>query len=172
MYSLRLFLRAIDTINEWVGNIVAWLIIPMVFIAVYEVILRYVFNRPTIWAWEINLWLMAALSILLGGYILLKGEHVVVDAVVRHLPPRARAIVDLVTSVVFFISIGVLLWASASQAWQSISVGEVSGTILKGPIYVIKMAWPIGASLLLLQGLAKFLRDLITVIRPKKVNNQ
>ena len=171
MSRLRLFLRTIDTINEWTGNIVAWLIMPLVFIATIEVVLRYVFNRPTIWAWDINEWLMAGLTILMGGYLLLKDGHVTVDVVVRHLPPKARATIDLVTFVVFFIGIGALLWGGSSQAWQSLIGREESGTVFRGPIYIVKMAWPIGVFLLFLQGVAKFIRNLMTVIQPKGGRN-
>jgi TRAP-type mannitol/chloroaromatic compound transport system permease small subunit len=171
MSTLKLFLRTIDTINEWTGRIVAWLVLPLVFIAMLEVILRYGFNRPTTWAWDINEWLMAGLTILMGGYILLKDGHVTVDIVVRQLSPRARAIIDLVTSVVFFISVGALLWGGTSQAWESFLTREESGNIFRGPIYVIKMAWPPGVFLLLLQGVGKFIRDLMTVIQPKGGKN-
>jgi TRAP-type mannitol/chloroaromatic compound transport system permease small subunit len=171
MWGLRFFLRTIDMINEWTGKIAAWLIIPLVFIATFEVIARYVFNRPTIWAWDINEWLMAGLTILMGGYIFLKNGHVTVDVVVRHLSPRPRAIIDLVTFVVFFIGIGALLCGGTGQAWQAFMTREESGTVFKGPIYIVKMAWPLGVFFLLLQGVAKFIRDLMTVIQPKRGKN-
>lgn len=171
MSKLRLFLHAIDTINEWSGKIFAWLIIPMVLLATCEVILRYVFNRPTIWVWEVNQWLMAGITILTGGYILLKGGHVVVDVFVVKLSPRNRAMIDLVTFVLFFISMGLLLWGGASQAMESLAKREESGTIFRGPIYIVKMTWPLGVFLLLLQGVAKFIRDLMTVIQRKGGKN-
>jgi TRAP-type mannitol/chloroaromatic compound transport system permease small subunit len=158
-------------INEWTGKIAAWLIMPLVFIATFEVILRYVFNRPTTWAWDINQWLMAGLTILMGGYILLKNGHVTVDVIVRRLSPRARAIIDLVTFLVFFVGIVALLWAGTGQAWQALMRREESGTIFRGPIYLVKMAWPVGVFMLLLQGVAKFIRDLIIVIQPKEGRN-
>jgi TRAP-type mannitol/chloroaromatic compound transport system permease small subunit len=167
MSTLGLFLHVVDTINEWAGKIVAWLIIPMVLFATYEVVVRYVFNRPTIWVWEVNEWLMAGLTILMGGYLLLKEGHVVADVFVVKLSPRTRAVINLFTSVLFFLSIGLLLWGGTSQALESLAEREESGTIFRGPIYIVKMTWPIGVFLLLLQGAAKFIRDLMTVIKPK-----
>jgi TRAP-type mannitol/chloroaromatic compound transport system permease small subunit len=114
---------------------------------------------------------MAGLTILMGGYILLKNGHVTVDVIVRRLSPRARAIIDLVTFLVFFVGIVALLWAGTGQAWQALMRREESGTIFRGPIYLVKMAWPLGVSLLLLQGVAKFIRDLIIVIQPKEGRN-
>ena len=48
--ALVRLVRVIDTFSEWSGRIFAWLIIPLVVGATYEVFARYLFNRPTIWA--------------------------------------------------------------------------------------------------------------------------
>lgn len=55
MQRIKLCLRYIDAINECTGKGVGFLIIPITLIITLEVILRYVFNRPTIWAWDVNL---------------------------------------------------------------------------------------------------------------------
>ena len=115
MSFLNSLLRIIDNISQWAGNIIAWLFIPLVVFAMYEVIARYLFNSATTWVWEVNAWLMAALTILLGGYILLKNGHVTVDVLVRNRSQRARAAMDLITSAFFFIGIVSLLLASVSD---------------------------------------------------------
>jgi len=164
MYVLRGFLQVIDTINRWVAKVISWLFVPMVAFAMYEVISRYIFSKATIWVWEVNTWFMAALTVLLGGYILLEKGHVNVDVLVRNLSPRTRAIIDLITSILFFVGIIVLLLSSIDQAANSFSMREQSVGIFEGPLYIIKMVFPLGAGLLLLQGIAKFIRDILTVM--------
>lgn len=160
--KLRLFSEYVDKINDRVGHLIAFLIIPITCITVLEVILRYAFNRPTIWAWETNIMLMGAFTIMVGGYVLLTGGHVIVDLFVGSLSPRARAIVDLITSLLFFFCIGLLVWQGGLAAWKSLLLREKNNTIWGPPIYPLKMLWPVGAFLLLLQGLTKFFRDLNT----------
>ena len=111
--AVKSFCGFIDLLNEWAGKIFGWLIVPMIILVVYDVILRYIFNNPTIWSWDINVQLLGALVVFSGGYVLLHGAHVGVDALVIHLSSRGRAIVDLITSMFFFFSFGVLLWTAA-----------------------------------------------------------
>jgi TRAP-type mannitol/chloroaromatic compound transport system permease small subunit len=163
------WLGRIDILNERVGYVISFLIIPMTLIAVTEVILRYVFNRPTIWAWDINMMLLGAFSILSGGYVLLKGGHVTMDVVILRLSPRVRAVIGLITSLVFFFSMAILMWQSAVEARDSLLIREKVNSVWGPPIYPLKMLWPIGAFLLFLQGVVIFIRDLNTA-RSKEVN--
>ena len=44
----------IDRFTDAVGLCVAWLNVPLVQAVSYEVILRYVFNQPTIWVFDVT----------------------------------------------------------------------------------------------------------------------
>lgn len=167
----RPWLGWVDLINEWVGRVVSFLIIPMTLVAVIEVILRYVFNRPTIWAWDVNMMLLGAFTVLTGGYVLLKEGHVSMDVFVSRLSPRVRAVIALITSLLFFFSIGLLVWQGGLEARESLLIGEKVNSVWGPPLYPLKILWPIGAFLLLLQGVATFIRDLNTA-RSKGVSSQ
>jgi TRAP-type mannitol/chloroaromatic compound transport system permease small subunit len=158
------FCRLIDTLNEWVGKWSGWMIIPMVILVVYDVTLRYVFNKPTIWVPDIVIQLLGALVILSGGFGVLHGDHVGVDPLVIHLSSRRRAIVDLITSMFFFFTIGGLLWQSVQEAWFAVKTGEHYSSTFLPPIYPFKVVIVVGVLLLLLQGVVKFIRDLMIVI--------
>jgi len=160
---VKSFCRRIDSLNEWVGKFSGWLIIPLILLVVYDVTLRYVFNRPTVWAWDINIQLLGALVVLGGGYAFLHGAHIGVDALVIHLSARGRAIVDLITSAFFFFGIGILMWKAVVDAWFSLQIRELYTSVFSPPIYPFKILMVGGILLLLLQGVAKFIRDLITV---------
>ena len=161
------FLRTVDRVNDRVGKAVAWLIVIIMVIVTVEVVLRYVFNRPTIWAWDINIQLAAAMALFGAGYTLLQNAHVKVDVLILRLSSRNRAILDLVTSSLFFICIGALVWKGGEQGIRSINNLELMNTLLHPPIYPLKMAVPVAAFLLLLQGVAKFMRDL-SIARSKE----
>src|SRR4030042_1971010 len=107
--------------------------------------------------------LSGARVVLGGGYALLQDAHIGVDALVIHLSARGRAIVDLITSAFFFFGIGVLLWKAALDAWFSLEIREVYSSVFSPPIYPFTILMVIGILLLLLQGVAKFIRDLITL---------
>lgn len=157
------FCHRIDSLNERVGKNSGWLIVPLILLVVYDVTLRYVFNRPTVWAWDINIQLLGALVILGGGYTLLHGGHIGVDVLVIRLSPRKRAIVDLITSVFFFFGVGVLMWKAVVDTLFSLQIRERYTSVFAPPIYPFKILMVVGILLLLLQGLVKFIRDLTTL---------
>jgi len=159
------FCRIVDAVNEWAGRVVSMLFIPLVLIVMLEVVLRYFFNRPTIWAWDVNIQLTATIAIMGGGYALLHRRHVIVDILAGRFSPRVRAIVDLVTSSFFFFALGMLLWFALQRAERSIVTRELYTSLLEPPLYPLRVAVAIGIFLLLVQGIAKFIRDIITASR-------
>lgn len=168
MGKVSYFTHLIDTVNEWVGKIVSYLILFMMAIMVFEVGARYVFLSPTIWAHETSSFLFGVGVMLGGGYTLLYREHVNMDIIYNRFSLRSRATVDLITSILFFSFCIALIWKGAEWAWRSLLLLEASYTVWAPPFYPIKLMIPIGGSLLLLQGLAKFIRDLTTAIRRGK----
>jgi TRAP-type mannitol/chloroaromatic compound transport system permease small subunit len=149
----------VDRLNDRVGRVVSFLILLIIGITIWEVVWRYGFNRPTIWVHETSEHLFA-LSFLLGGaYTLSKGGHVRVDVLYSHLSPRNQAILDLICSIFFFLFTGLLLWQGTDMAWESISILEKSQSPWGPYIFHIILAVPIAAFLMVLQGIALFLRD-------------
>ena len=121
MTKAEAFCKRIDAVNKWAGIIASMLLLPLVGIVMIEVILRYFFKAPTIWAWDINVQLAAVIAIMAGGYGLLSGGHVSVDLISGHLSPKAKARLDLATSIIFFFVMVTLIWvASLSRKTQVI----------------------------------------------------
>ncbi|RJR25884.1 MAG: TRAP transporter small permease subunit [Desulfobacteraceae bacterium] len=161
---LNRFLAIVETVNTWIGKGVALLIPVIMLIMSYEVIMRYIFKAPTIWAWDINAQLFAMVVFLGGGYTLLQKGHVSIDVIYAKLSTRMRAILDLVTCPVFFIFFIILTWKMTSMTIDSIEEREVLSTVFAPPIYPLKVLATIGTFLLLMQGIAKFIRDLQTAL--------
>jgi TRAP-type mannitol/chloroaromatic compound transport system permease small subunit len=84
--------------------------------------------------------------------------------VFSRLSTRARAIVDICTFVLFLLFCGMMLVYGGSLAWESLSIWERSNSAWGVPLYPAKMMIPIGAFLLLLQGFAKLIRDILTLL--------
>lgn len=153
-------LHFIDLLNEYSGKIFGFAIIPMTIFASLEVFLRYVFERPTIWAWDVNGQLLAIMVVMCGGYALLNGLHVKVDVIVGRIPPRIGTVIDLLTALLFFFLCYVAISQCWHQAWTSVAIRETKSSIWGPPIYPLKVMFVVGCLLLFLQGLAKFVRDI------------
>lgn len=158
-----------DNINEWSGKIFFFIMPLIAAIGTYEVTMRYAFNRPTNWAWEINASLLCVACAMGAGYALLKGTHVRVDVVYNLFSMRAKAILDSATSVFAIGFLGVLIWQGAGMSWYSIQVRETTKSVLRSPVYPYKATIVIGTSLFLLQVLANLVRTIYTAYTGKSV---
>ena len=170
MNSVEPVVRIVDKINELAGRIGSFLFLPLIFAITFEIVMRYVFNSPTIWVHETSEYLLVVMAMLGGGYTFLHKGHVSVDIIYARLSTRGKAILDLIITAPFMLILYyVLVWKGAAFAWQAIGYMEKSGTFWNPPIYVIKSFLPIGGFLLMIQGLAKIVRDFTTVFKKVKL---
>ena len=152
-------LRVVDRVNDWVGWVVGLQILLVVGVIVWEVVLRYGFNAPTIWANEIMVYLTAVAYLLGGGYALLHRRHVAVDVLYARFPGELRRRLDVVTLVFFLLYAGTLIWAGSQFAWDSMKIGETTGTPWNPPIWPAKLAIPVAAVLVLAQGIVNVIGE-------------
>jgi TRAP-type mannitol/chloroaromatic compound transport system permease small subunit len=95
--------------------------------------------------------------------------HVNMDILYSRLPARGKAIMNVGTGVFFLVFCFVLVWKSGFMAWESVKYKEVfTQSVWEPPLYPIKIVFFLGCLLLTLQGVAKFIRDLILVSKPGK----
>ena len=164
MSVLRRILAVIDTANERCGSIVLYLIPLMVFVVTYEVIVRYVFNKPTEWAFEISQFIFCASISMGGGFALLHRRHVYVDIVYDHLKPRVRAVLAILTTPLLLMVIVVLFLQSLEATIDSYRYWERAATYWAPVLFPIYTVMTIGLILTMLQGIAFFIRSLIVAL--------
>ncbi len=166
--KVRRLIAIIDSINDWEGKIVSFVFIVATIQICYELTRRYLFNSPTIWGLELTVYLCSTSYVMSGGYALLNESHIRVDVLYNRWSTRTKAIFDASLSdlILFFFS-GILLWQSGKWCWEAIREGCTSGTIWDVPIWPMRLLIFLGALSLLLQGVAKFVRDLGTAVHSK-----
>jgi len=160
MHVLKKFLHGIDRLNYWVARIVSWSVVVIIAATVYEVIMRYIFNSPTIWVFEFNYLLHGPYFLLLGAYTFAINGHVNVDVFYGRFKPRVKAIIDLFTMPLFFFFIGMMLIYGGQFSFNSFSFRENLSSAWAPPVYPVKMIIPLAAALIMLQGIAKYIRCL------------
>lgn len=161
-------LHVIDAISEWTGKAVSFFIFLLALIVGYEVVARYVFKSPTLWVHEISVMLFGTFIIIGGAYTALKGGHVNMDLVHKALGTRTRALLDILTFTLTLVFLSALLWKGGGAAWKSVRTLEHASTQWAPPLYPFRVMLPLGAALLLLQSIAKLIRDFRTLITGKE----
>lgn len=159
MRALFAVMRAITRFNHWIGNAAAYLIAPIFVFMLAEVFLRYMLGSPAVWTNELTQLLFGSYAVLGGGYLAASGGHVNVDILHGKLPPRLRALIDTLTSIIFFLFVGALLYFGASFALESMETWESSQSAWNPPIWPFKIMIPVSAFFLLLQGFVKLIVD-------------
>jgi TRAP-type mannitol/chloroaromatic compound transport system permease small subunit len=87
------------------------------------------------------------------------------DVLYVRLSPRTQALLDILTVPGFFVFCGALLWIGGIRAWESFLINETLFTGFRPIVWPFRWTIPIGAALILLQGLAKLIRDFHMVIK-------
>lgn len=166
---MRKLTLIIDAISIWTGKAISWLIFFVVIFVLYEILMRYVFHRPTLWVSESMVFGSGLTYVLGAAWALQDNRHVKIDMIYGRLSLRRRAMVDSATFAFFALYLGVFFWATSNFAWRSILVRETASSAWDPPVYPIKVALALGVFLLLLQGIAKFIRDFHLAVTGKKL---
>ncbi|MFL1407082.1 TRAP transporter small permease subunit [Marinobacter sp. M1N3S26] len=157
--------RAVTRLNSLLGVwILSYLVIVMVVLLLFEIVARYVFSSPTIWASEMTQMMFGAYIILSGGFLLVRKGHINVDILYDRLGAHGKAAVNIATCFLFFAFMAVILkegWVMAEESW---AMGETSFSAWNPPIWPLKIAIPVGAMLLLLQGVVSIVGDVFVLM--------
>ena len=159
MNSLLRLSRAIDALNERIGHLVYWLILATALVSAGNASVRYTFDTSSN-AWlELQWYLYSAVFLLCAGYTLLHNEHVRIDVIIGHLPPKLRAWIDLLGGLFFLlpmaIVIMVLAWPVVVESYVRNEFSADAGGLLRWPV---KLLIPVGFLLLALQGLSEIIK--------------
>lgn len=148
----------IPTLSRWAGVLGAVLLAFTGAMLTYEVVARYFFVRPTIWAAELSQLCLIWGCLLAMAWVLDQRHHITVNAVVDLLPPRlqtACVTFSLVAIVVFSVIVTAWGWDIFWDSWQR---GRTTGSLLDMPAWVAELSVPVGFALLTLQCVAELLR--------------
>lgn len=158
--------KFITILNLLLGKAVSFAILIGMVIVVYEVVMRYVFNAPTVWVQGYTQRIFGVYFVLIGAFTLIHQGHVRVDLLLDDRFPRRRAFLDAVNYLVLLLWTGALCYQGWSYLEMSLLFNERDDSALGHPIWPVKLALLIGVVLIGLQGLASLLDSLHRIIHP------
>ena len=157
-------INLIGKISDLSGKIAAVLVLPLVFAMVFEVISRYVFSSPTIWAFELSYMMMGTIFLLGLSYALHVGQHVNVDFIHQRLHPR---IIGAIDAIAYLILTAMLVWMTMTLV-KNVEIvyrtGEGSGLSAWNPvIWPYRVIYVVGFAAFALQSFGKCLENILVV---------
>ncbi len=167
--TLRRLVSGIDAMSMKVGHVVKYLIPILIFVLFYEVVSRYIFDRPTIWVLETSMMLFGSIGALCWGYTLKIGGHVRVDVFYTMLSKWWKAFIDVTLTLLFLFPFQILLIRTGVK-WAILAVrtGEkmVESSWLP-PSAPFRIVLAVGFILFFIQGISEFIKNLYYLVHKK-----
>ena len=172
MTVLSKILKFIDRLSETSGSVGKWFAFLLVLVGSYEAIARHFFNAPTIWAYDTMCMAGGVVYLRGASYNYLHDAHTRVDIIYSAISPRKKALMDVICAfVLFFPLITIMFKLAVTWAIRAWKINEVMfNSFWYPPAAPYRTVFALGLFLLILQGSAKFIRDLHFLIRGKKID--
>ena len=170
--SIRMLLTAIDRLADVLGIIAAICLAVLIGSMITEVIARYVFKSPTVWAFDVSTMSYGLLYIAAAGVALRKKQHIMIDFLFDRLPPFAQHLIHMLLYVFLILpALLFLSWAGIRETWLAhVNKETTKLTPLALTLWPLFAAFAIGIITLTLQVVAQILRHILalTKIRSEK----
>jgi TRAP-type mannitol/chloroaromatic compound transport system permease small subunit len=162
---LRAYINFADQFVVWIGRAFAWGIFILTAAVMYEVIMRYFFNAPTLWAFDFTIQMYGAVFMMGGASAMSTKTHVKADMYYNKLSEKGQAILDLVLFICFYApGVFALTYAGYFYAKKAWIVHETSwNSPAQIQIYFSKSLIPIAGLLLLIIGISEIFRCIICI---------
>jgi TRAP-type mannitol/chloroaromatic compound transport system permease small subunit len=162
---MRSFISFADHLSTSIGKAFSWCIVILMGGTVYEVIMAYVFNAPTLWNFDFSMQMYGAILMMSGAYCLATESHVRGDVIYRLFKPKTQGWIDLVLYFIFFFP-GVLAltfygFDYAALAWKIKETSWSSPAQIQ--IYMVKAMIPAAGLTLTIQGISEVFRSVICI---------
>ncbi|MEM9522926.1 MAG: TRAP transporter small permease subunit, partial [Pseudomonadota bacterium] len=102
--------RAFDRVSVFLGRVTMMLIVLLTSVMIFEVVLRYVFERPTLWANELSLWLAGFVFLLAGLYAMQQRSHIRIFLLYDILPRGFQRLCDAISTALIVLFAAALIY--------------------------------------------------------------
>lgn len=133
--------------------VAAWLFVTAGVMLTYEVVARYFFTKPTIWAAELSQLCLIWGSMLALAYLLKSRRHIQVDALIQLCSPAVQAKFNLLAMLIITVFSLIVMVYGVDIFLDSFGRGRTTGSMLDLPIWINELAIPVGFALLAIQSL-------------------
>ena len=164
--KINKFLSIIDSISD-VQKLMGVVVVAAVLVTTYDVGMRYIYGEVQVWCKDIEIFCYAWLMLMCAAYVLRLGKHIRVDIVPkRYLSPRGEEIVIIIGYIFFFLPFCLVTMIYGGDLLiSSIIFGEGFHSAWQPPVWPLKLAIPLAAFMLFLQGCAELIRLFASVVK-------
>lgn len=166
-------LALIDRVGVACSRLAGWLFFAIGIMITYEVVARYVFNAPTIWAEEMSRFFQVWAVYLGAAYVLRYRYLIRITLLTDRIGPLGRRIAEAFSlTVIGAFCVVAIVWGIEIVA-ESVRFSRTTSTMLDVPQWMTELAIPFGCGLLLLQCIAQLVRlARVSDVDPGRIEEQ
>jgi TRAP-type C4-dicarboxylate transport system permease small subunit len=142
-------LGALAVLEKIASTIAAAFMFAIMIIVFSDVIMRYAFNRPFSWAYDlISIYLMAGIFFLVLSEAYASNAHVSVDILQQKFPAAVKRLTEIVTCIVGIIVFSLIAWLGWLRAVDAFRAGDVMAGAIPWPMWPSIALVPFGAGVI------------------------
>lgn len=164
MKALLKLSGGIDALNQFIGKLFSWILLPMIVLTSFEVFSRYVLNHPTVWAWELIIQIWGLMLMACGGYCYWKGGFVRVDLAYNKFPPKGKYIVGIITAILALVCMALTFRFGWNLFYTSFMRNERISSVWGSPMWTIRFWVPLGSGLMFLQAVSELIKNIAALM--------
>ncbi len=126
--------RPLDRLAVFIGRVTMMMIVLLVSVMIYEVILRYVFEAPTLWANELSLWIAGFVFLCAGLYAMQQRSHIRIFLLYDICPRWLQRTFDTISTILIVAFAFFLIYGGYGEAFDKLHRWETFGTAFDPPI--------------------------------------
>ena len=159
MNALLKLSQLIDSITEFVGRSIIWVVLVVTLISCGNAIMRYTINYSSNAFLEIQWYLFAVIFLFGAGYTLKKNEHVRIDLIAGKFSKRGQAMIDIFGIIFFLMPMAIaIMWMSWPIFLLALKTNEMSSNAGGLILWPARLMVPVGFFLLVMQGISELIK--------------
>ncbi len=149
-----------DRLSLAISRVAMFLTALIVAIMFYEVVMRYLFEAPTLWVNEMSLWLGGMIYLLAGLYVMQQRSHIRIFILYDMMPRNWQRLCDTISTLLIVVFAAAIVYGGSKEAWTKLLRWETFGTAWDPPIpATMKPLLLVTVVLIALQAIANLISD-------------
>ena len=158
--------RTLSAIEDGLVIVAGFIVFALMIVVTADVIMRALFNHPLPNSYEYMELGMVFIVYLGAAQVQREKRHIAIDALIRALPPRGSALMEMLGCLAGLILMAAIGWWGAQAAWNSFITSEYIGSVARLPVLPARIALLCGVLILSIRLLIDTWRYACRVVNP------
>ncbi len=147
--------KGINALSSRAGIVSGYFAVLMAFMVTYDIFMRFVLRKPTIWVFETSEFLLVIIIFCGAPYCLLRDGHVYIELITERLPRKVQGVMHFINTTISSVLSAILMWGAWKFWWPAYENKWVTDSMLSAPLYVAYLFMAVGITILTLQYMVK-----------------